>query len=71
MISLLLGILAGISAIVALVSFLVAFLPDLVNSFNLSYEHVLAVTNMLPDWVIPYVLVAITVAIISLGVKLL
>lgn len=71
MLSIFLGILAGISIIAASVAIGVHFLPQIMEWFNNSIEQVYQLIPMLPAWVMPYILVAVTVAVISLGVKLL
>lgn len=71
MISILLGILAGIAALVAVVSVIAYFLPYIIEWFNNSIDTLMGITSLFPAWLMPYVLVAVGVAILSLGVKLL
>ena len=71
MISILLGILAGLGSLIAIISFISAYSEQIVDWLNNSIEQIMIFTDLLPVWVVPYVLVAIAVALVSLGVKLL
>lgn len=71
MISILVGILVGIASIASIVAFIASFAPDIVKWFNSSIDFVMQMSDYLPTWILPYFLVAIAIALISLGVKLL
>lgn len=71
MISILVGILVGVAAVAALVAFLVQFAPAIISWFNSSIEAVTMLLDLLPSWVAPFVLVAVALSLVSLGVKLL
>lgn len=71
MISILLQILLALSAVVALVSFLIAFLPYITSYFSNSIQFIVSLVSDIPDWCVPYVSIALVLAVLSLGVKLL
>lgn len=71
MVSILLGILAGVSILAASVAIGEHFLPQIMEWFNNSIEQLYQLVPLLPTWVMPYILVAVAIAVISLGVKLL
>lgn len=71
MISIIIGILAGIAIIASVVAAIAYFLPHIIEWFNNSINILMGITGLFPAWLLPYILVVIMVAIISLGVKLL
>lgn len=71
MISILIGILAGVAIIAGAVAIGEHFLPQIMEWFNNSIDQVYQLTSLFPAWVLPYILVVVALAILSLGVKLL
>lgn len=71
MISILVGIFAGLAVIAAVVAAIAYFLPHIIEWFNNSIDILMGITGLFPAWILPYILVVVMVAIISLGVKLL
>ena len=71
MISLLIAIAVGIVTIAGIVTFIFQFAPQIVEWLNNSVETISSIMTLLPAWIIPYCLVGVALAFISLGVKLL
>lgn len=71
MISILLGILAGVTVLAGAIAIGEHFLPQIMEWFNNSIETIYSITALFPTWMLPYFLIAIAIAVLSLGVKLL
>lgn len=71
MLSLLLTIAQYVVVIAALVILLVYFVPILWTWLTWAFSAVYILISTVPDWVAPFFLVCVILALISLGVKLL
>ena len=71
MIDLLIAIAVGIVTIAGIATFIYSFAPQIVEWLNNSVETISSIMTFLPAWIIPYCLVGVALALISLGVKLL
>lgn len=71
MLSILVSILVALSVIAISVSVGEHFLPQILDWFNNAIDQVYQLLPLFPTWVLPYILVALVLALLSLGVKLL
>lgn len=71
MLSVLLTIAQYVLVIAAVVIFLIFFIPIILKWVTWAFTAVYLVIDTVPEWVAPFFLVCVVLALVSLGVKLL